>query len=264
MKEIEFYHVDTFTEDTFSGNPAGVCPLKEWLDEKTMQNIAFENNLPETAFYVKTKDSYEIRWFTPTTEVDLCGHATLASAFVELKLRNCGMKKISFGSKSGELHVSLKNDYLSLNFPSDKLTKYDIDASIIDPFKIIPVNALKGRSDILLEFESEKDIQQMDPDLELISQLDCRGVIVTAKGDECDFVSRFFGPQSGIDEDPVTGSAHTTLIPYWVKKLNRNVLKARQLSQRGGSLHCELINDRCIISGKAVLYLEGKILSNLF
>lgn len=259
MNTIDFYQIDAFADCTFKGNPAGVCPLIEWLPVEIMQSIALENNLSETAFYVKKNNTYEIRWFTPTTEVDLCGHATLASAFVELNLKNKSQNEIIFNSKSGKLKVSKNDDYLTLNFPTDSIKEIELTKQLCTPFTKKPIKAFRGASDILIQFESENDIKKMTPDLNLISKINCRGVIVTAQGRNCDFVSRFFAPKFGIDEDPVTGSAHTSLIPFWSNKLNKTTLTARQLSKRGGELKCTLNNERVTISGKACLYLEGKI-----
>lgn len=259
MKKLEFYQIDTFTDELFKGNPAGVCPLTEWLDKDVMQAIAFENNLSETAFYVKTGNTFEIRWFTTTTEVDLCGHATLASAYVEFNIKKNTNKKIIFNSKSGELSVSKKNDLLSLDFPVDKYSEINLNSEFTEPFKIKPLKAYKAGSDIMLVFESETTIKNMNPSLEKIKQINSRGITVTSKGNSSDFVSRFFGPQSGIDEDPVTGSTHTYLTPYWSKILRKKSMKALQLSKRGGMLTCKLNEERVEISGNAILYLEGKI-----
>ncbi len=259
MKTIEFYQINTFNNKLCKGNPAGVCPLDEWIDEKVMQSIAFENNLSETAFYVKYDDKFEIRWFTPTTEVDLCGHATLASAFVEFNIKGNLNDQITFNSKRGDLLVSIKNDLLTLDFPKDEYNKIDISHDLTAAFKTRPLEAYKGSSDIMLVFENETDIREMIPSLDKISQIKARGITVTAKGDSSDFVSRFFAPQSGINEDPVTGSAHTYLTPYWSKRLNKNTMIALQLSQRGGILKCKQNKKRVEISGNATLYLDGKI-----
>lgn len=259
MNIIEFYQIDAFTNRVFKGNPAGVCPLKEWIDEKTMQAIAFENNLSETAFYVKANDKFEIRWFTPTTEVDLCGHATLATAFVEFEIKKNKQTEITFYSRSGDLKVSKHNDLLTLNFPIVKFYKIDLSSDLIESFDIKPTEAYKAGNHILLVFDNEESIIEMTPSLDNISQINARGVTVTAKGNSCDFVSRFFGPQSGIDEDPVTGSTHTYLTPFWSERLKKDNLQAKQLSKRGGVLHCELNGERVKISGNATLYLKGEI-----
>lgn len=259
MNIIEFYQIDAFTNRVFKGNPAGVCLLKEWIDEKTMQAIAFENNLSETAFYVKTNDKFEIRWFTPTTEVDLCGHATLATAFVEFKIKKNRQPEITFYSHSGDLKVSKHNDLLTLDFPVVQFYKIDLSLDLIESCDIKPTEAYIAGDDILLVFDNEESIEQMIPSLDKISQINARGVTVTAKGNSCDFVSRFFGPQSGIDEDPVTGSTHTYLTPFWSERLKKDNLQAKQLSKRGGVLHCELNGERVKISGNATLYLKGEI-----
>lgn len=259
MNIIEFYQIDAFTNRVFKGNPAGVCPLKEWIDEKTMQAIAFENNLSETAFYVKTNDKFEIRWFTPTTEVDLCGHATLATAYVEFEIKKNKQPEITFHSRSGDLKVSKHNDLLTLDFPVVQFYKIDLSLDLIESCHIKPTEAYIASDDILLVFDNEESIEQMIPSLDKISQINARGVTVTAKGNSCDFVSRFFGPQSGIDEDPVTGSTHTYLTPFWSERLKKDNLQAKQLSKRGGVLHCELNGERVKISGNATLYLKGEI-----
>jgi len=260
MKKLEFYQVDTFTNELFKGNPAGVCPLDEWINEEIMQSIAFENNLSETAFYVKLANTFEIRWFTPTMEVDLCGHATLASAFVEFNIKKNINEKILFDSKSGALFVSKVNDVLSLDFPVEKYSKINLDLELTKLFEIKPLEAYKAGPDIMLVFENETIIKNITPSLEKIKRINARGVTITARGDSSDFVSRFFGPQSGVNEDPVTGSIHTYLTPYWSKQLKKDSMKAFQLSQRGGVLNCKKNDERVEISGNAVLYLEGKII----
>ena len=259
MKQ-KIYQIDAFTDTLFSGNPAAICPLNEWLPDNILQKIAMENNLAETAFYVKQDNEYEIRWLTPTVEVDLCGHATLAAAFVLFNFENYIGNEISFYSKrSGKLNVSKQGEYLTLNFPSDIFEPIDLSSALINAFDIKPIEAYKGKTDYLLVFENESQIKSVIPNFETISKLDARGIIITSKGDNVDFVSRFFAPQSGINEDPVTGSAHTTLTPYWAKKLNKNELTAMQLSDRKGNLKCKYLNDRVEISGQAVLYLKGEI-----
>ena len=259
MKQ-KIYQIDAFTDILFSGNPAAICPLNEWLPDNILQKIAMENNLAETAFYVKQDNEYEIRWLTPTVEVDLCGHATLAAAFVLFNFENHVGNEISFYSKrSGKLNVSKQGEYLTLNFPSDIFEPIDLSSALINAFDIKPIEAFKGKTDYMLLFENESQIKSVIPNFETISKLDARGIIITSKGDNVDFVSRFFAPQSGINEDPVTGSAHTTLTPYWAKKLNKNELTAMQLSDRKGNLKCKYLNDRVEISGQAVLYLKGEI-----
>lgn len=259
MKQ-KIYQVDAFTDKLFHGNPAAVCPLKSWLSDELMQKIARENNLSETAFYVSEDSHYNIRWFTPTVEVDLCGHATLASAYVLFNLENHIGEKIIFKSKkSGELEVIKKGDLLTLNFPSDTTVSVELSSDITGCFNIMPKLAYKGKTDYMLVFENELSIEKLIPDFGRISKLKCRGVIVTARGNNVDFVSRFFGPQSGVDEDPVTGSAHTTLTPYWSEQLGKKEMNAVQLSNRKGHLKCRSLNERVEISGECRLYLEGEI-----
>jgi PhzF family phenazine biosynthesis protein len=259
--KYKFYQVDTFTEKLFGGNPAGVCPLNSWLDDDLLQKIAMENNLSETAFYVKQKDYYEIRWFTPTIEVDLCGHATLATAFILFNHEGHSSDSIIFHSpRSGELKVSKKSNCLTLNFPLDEFQQIAISDELFNCFNKKPIDAYKGKSDYMLIFEKESDILDIQPEFEIISKLNARGVIVTAESENVDFVSRFFAPQSGVMEDHVTGSAYTTLTPYWAQKLDKTELSSIQLSKRRGYLKCELSGTRVEISGQAKLYLVGEIL----
>ncbi|MBK7233704.1 MAG: PhzF family phenazine biosynthesis protein [Saprospiraceae bacterium] len=259
MKQ-KIYQVDAFTDKIFGGNPAAVCPLEQWYPDELLQKIAMENNLAETAFYKKHDEQYQIRWFTPTMEVDLCGHATLAAAFVLFNHENFLENRINFFSpRSGELTVSKNGEFLTLNFPKDLVESITISEDLIKCFNLVPKFAFKGKSDYMLVFENEKQIRNIVPDLYQISQLDGRGIIVTARGEEVDFVSRFFAPQSGINEDPVTGSAHTTLTPYWAKELVKTELTALQLSDRIGYLECKDLNERIKISGKARLYLIGEL-----
>ncbi|MEN9910388.1 MAG: hypothetical protein RLZZ540_3547 [Bacteroidota bacterium] len=257
---MRIYQIDAFTKNVFSGNPAAVCPLEQWLSDEIMQKIAAENNLAETAFYVKNGDKYEIRWFTPQTEVDLCGHATLAAAYVLFHYENHNDTIVQFYSpKSGDLTVTKDGDLLSLNFPTDILEPITLTNEILDAFDSKPQLAFKGKTDYMLLFNTEEEILNLKPNFDKISKLNVRGVIITAKGNTTDFVSRFFAPQSGINEDPVTGSAHTTLIPYWAKELNKTSLTAIQLSERKGYLDCELLGSRFRISGYAKCYLIGNL-----
>lgn len=259
MKQ-KIYQIDAFTDKVFSGNPAAVCPLDKWLNYDILQNIATENNLSETAFYVKQDNRFEIRWFTPVVEVDLCGHATLAAAFVLFNLENYKKNTIHFYSpKSGALTVTKNGEYLTLNFPADVIEKITVSDEITNCFDLKPESVYKGKSDYLFVFEKEEDIINIRPAYDEIVKLDSRGVIITAKGKNADFVSRFFAPQSGVNEDPVTGSAHTTLTPYWSKQLGRSDLTAIQLSQRKGYLKCRFLNDRVEITGQGKLYLTGEI-----
>ncbi len=259
MKQ-KIYQIDAFAENVFSGNPAAVCPLEIWLNDEILQKIAMENNLAQTTFYVKQGDQYQIRWFTPTIEVDLCGHATLAAAYVLFNLENYKENIIRFHSpRSGALTVTKKGELLTLNFPTHTFEPVKISDEINNCFNIKPQFAFKGKTDYMFVFNTEDEIKKADPVYEVISKLKARGIIITSKGDKVDFVSRFFAPQSGINEDPVTGSAHTTLTPYWAKQLNKTELTAIQLSSRKGYLQCNYLNDRVEISGQAKLYLTGEI-----
>lgn len=260
MTRIKLYQIDAFTEKVFGGNPAAVCVLDDWLDEITMQNIASENNLSETAFVVKNDAMYDIRWFTPEVEVDLCGHATLASAYVLFNYYGHEADCIEFKSRSsGILPVERDGDLITLNFPADSCDKVAILQPILNAFNIEPSETFKGKTDYLFVYSTQKEIEDLMPDFHTIKSSGVRGVIVTAPGNNTDFVSRFFGPGVGVDEDPVTGSAHTTLTPYWSSKLNKTILTARQLSKRGGDLKCELDGDRVKITGKAITYMVGEI-----
>lgn len=257
--EIKIYQIDAFTEKVFSGNPAAVCPLNSWLPYEMLQNIAMENNLAETAFYVFEKEGLRIRWFTPTVEVDLCGHATLATAFVLFNYENYKGDKIVFNSRSGHLTVTKTGEVLTLNFPVDILVEVPAIPALEKALGAKPLKTFKGKTDYMLVFEKEDQINAMIPDFKTIATIQARGIIVTAKGNSVDFVSRFFGPQSGVDEDPVTGSAHTSLAPYWANALNKTELTALQLSKRQGILRCKLLGDRVEISGTAKSFLVGKI-----
>lgn len=260
VRKQKMYQVDAFSDAVFGGNPAAVCVLETPLDDDLMQNIAAENNLAETAFVVQRDSDYEIRWFTPTTEVALCGHATLASAHVLFSYFEHPTDTISFYSPhSGNLAVTKNKDLLTLDFPTDQLAKVDPVKEILEAFEKDPLEMYKGKTDYLLLYETQDDIEQSKPNLHLLKKSNARGIIITAPGTEVDFVSRFFAPGSGVDEDPVTGSAHTTLTPFWCEKLGKNKLTAQQLSQRKGSLSCELQGERVKITGKAVTYLIGHI-----
>ncbi|MBT8299048.1 MAG: PhzF family phenazine biosynthesis protein [Maribacter sp.] len=259
--KLKIFQIDAFADTVFSGNPAAVCIMDTWLDASLMQQIAAENNLAETAFVVKDNGQYHIRWFTPEIEVDLCGHATLASAFVLFKHYILDSETIEFYShRSGPLTVEKGKDgnYI-MDFPVDNLEKVEAIPAINKAIGIEPKETYKGKTDYLLIYNSQKTIEEINPNFFLLDQVDARGVIVSAKGEDVDFVSRFFAPQCGISEDPVTGSAHTTLTPYWSQVLGKKVLYAKQLSKRGGQLICEDHGERIIISGKAVAYLEGEI-----
>lgn len=256
--KLDIYQVDAFTNILFKGNPAAVCPLDNWLDDKILKNIAAENNLSETAFFVKKDNQYHIRWFTPTIEVDLCGHATLASAYVIFNFIEKDSNQIVFESLSGNLTVFRKDDFITLNFPArppKKILISDLHSKCLD---IEPREVLLSSKTLFL-LNSESEVLNATPNFDEIKKLDSDGLIITAKGENCDFVSRYFAPHAGIPEDPVTGSAHTVLTPYWSKKLNKSKLQAKQLSKRGGELFCEDLGDRINISGKAVLYSIGEI-----
>lgn len=258
--KLPLYQVDAFTDRLFSGNPAAIVPLNEWLSDEVMLNIAAENNLAETAFYVPTETGFHIRWFTPAIEVDLCGHATLAAAYVIFKMGNYENDTIRFDSRSGELTVTNDGDWLTLNFPKDHYQIAVPPPALVESLKeSTMLEVYKGKTDYLVVLESEDVVRELNFDIIILSTIPARGIIVTATGNEVDFVSRFFAPQSGIDEDPVTGSAHTTLIPFWADKLDKTELTAKQLSKRGGYLKCELDGDRVKIGGQARLYLEGQI-----
>jgi PhzF family phenazine biosynthesis protein len=257
--KINIFQVDAFTDHLFGGNPAAVCPLEEWLPDETMQNIAMENNLSETAYFVKTGDGFHIRWFTPLAEVDLCGHATLASAHVIFYHLKWEHSSISFMSRSGLLKVTRENDFITLDFPSDVIHKAELPEKLISSLHIHPLETYAGKTDFMIILGTQREIELIDPDFGLMKQSGGRGVIVTAKGDEVDFVSRFFAPQVGVDEDPVTGSAHTTLTPYWAERLGKSDLTAMQLSKRKGHLWCKYLGDRVGITGKAVTYFTGVI-----
>jgi PhzF family phenazine biosynthesis protein len=260
--EIKVYQVDAFASQVFKGNPAAVCPLTEWLPDSVMQNIAMENNLSETAFYVKEKEGLRIRWFTPAVEVDLCGHATLATAFVLFNYEGHTENKIVFNSRSGLLTVTKKADQLTLDFPVDTLTPVNSLIEFEEGLSVKSIATFKGKTDYLVVIDNEEQVRQLQPDFKKIAQVNARGVIVTARGEKVDFVSRFFGPQCGVDEDPVTGSAHTTLTPYWASVFNKNEFTASQLSARGGELTCRLNGSRVEISGEAKLFLKGTIFIN--
>jgi len=256
--KIPIFQVDAFTSKLFRGNPAAVCPLEEWLPEETMQEIGAENNLSETAFFVRKGKTFGIRWFTPTMEVDLCGHATLASAHVIFNHLKYPRRQITFQSKSGELRVQRREDILHMDFPAFDPVPVVAPAALIKGLRRKPLEVFKGR-DILSVFETEAEIVALNPNFAELNKLDCLGVIATARGKRSDFVSRFFAPRAGINEDPVTGSAHSLLIPFWSKRLNKNKLHAYQVSKRSGELFCEYLGDRVLIAGRAVTFFVGTI-----
>jgi PhzF family phenazine biosynthesis protein len=256
--KLPLYQIDAFTSHVFCGNPAAVCPLEEWLDDPVMQAIAQENNLSETAFFVKEEGDYRIRWFTPVAEVDLCGHATLASGFVIFNYLDPTIDRITFRSRSGPLNVGRKEELLSMDFPSQPPRSCSPPKALFDGLGGEPLEAFCSE-DYFVVFAGERDIRGLTPDMSTLKGLDLRGVIVTAPGDEVDFVSRFFAPKFGVDEDPVTGSSHCALTPYWSQRLGKNTLHAYQVSRRGGELFCADHGDRVSISGRAVRYMEGSI-----
>lgn len=257
--QFPYFHVDAFTRRLFHGNPAGVCLLPSWPDDLLLQRIAAENNLSETAFVVSQGDTFALRWFTPAQEIDLCGHATLAAAFVLHLTATAGKDPITFTSRSGPLSVSRSDGLLLLDFPARPAIPCPPPAQLIRGLGAEPRQTFKAR-DYLVVYDREEQISALKPDFAALAGLDdCLGVIATAPGREVDFVSRFFAPRAGIPEDPVTGSSHCTLIPYWAGRTGRRRLQARQLSRRGGELYCEERGERVIIGGHAVLYLATTV-----
>ena len=254
----KIYFVDTFTEKTFSGNAAGVVFHKGEIDGNTMQNIAFENNLSETAF-INTAKENEIKFYSPTIEVDLCGHATLASAFIFFNFIDKKATDTIFNSNRGELKVTKKEDSLVMSLPKDYPRKIDDIEKISDALNCQVIEVFRGIDDFLAIVKDESIVETIDPNIEKIAELDSRGLIVSAKGETTDFTSRVFGPNVGVDEDPVTGSAHALLATYWGDVLNLQKMKARQASKRGGELICEVLENNVEITGKAKLYLQGEI-----
>jgi PhzF family phenazine biosynthesis protein len=259
--KIPLYQIDAFTGRVFGGNPAAVCPLDAWLPDPVMQSIALENNLSETAFIVARNGQYEIRWFTPAVEIELCGHATLASAFALFTILEPSRTSVTFASKSGPLGVSKQDDTLVMDFPSLPPRPCDPPAALLSALNVKPTSVLLAdNNNYMAVYEREDDVRALAPDMTLLASIGAaHAFICTAPGKEADFVSRFFAPKQGIPEDPVTGSAHSTLTPYWTKRLDRNPLRALQISARGGELFCEDRGDRVGIAGRAALYLEGAI-----
>ena len=256
--KLSCYILDAFTDRVFGGNPAAVCPLTEWLDDTTMQRIAAENNLAETAFFVPEGEGYHIRWFTPTCEVELCGHATLASSRIIFDHIAPDKQELTFRAIAGTLRVVRDRDLLALDFPSRPPQKIEPHPEIISALGAEPSEMWKAR-DHMAVFRDADAVRQLKPDMNLLAEIDMYALIVTAPGTDCDFVSRFFAPGRGIDEDPVTGSAHCSLIPFWAERLNKSKLHARQVSARGGELFCELKGDRVSIAGNTVLYAESTL-----
>lgn len=257
--KIPFYQIDAFANEIFSGNPAGVCVLSEWLPDEILQSIAAENNLPETAFLVCENNFYDLRWFTPELEMDLCGHATLASGHVIFEFVECGLEQVDFMTKSGKLSVKRRDNLLFLDLPSRKPEKCAVPEGLNNILGATPSDVLESR-DLVVVFENEEVIRTIEPDFGAIAQLDYFAVIVTSAGETTDFVSRFFAPGAGIPEDPVTGSAHSTLVPYWSERLGKKNLHAFQLSKRGGELYCTNMGERVLVGGQAVTYLSGMIM----
>tara|TARA_R110000772_G_scaffold196899_13_gene307669 strand:+ start:550 stop:1332 length:783 start_codon:yes stop_codon:yes gene_type:complete len=257
--KLPVYQIDAFTDKIFAGNPAAVMPLQEWLDDNIMQSIAAENNLAETAFFVHEADGFHLRWFTPKVEVRLCGHATLASAFVLFNELHYEGDEIIFNTLSGKLMVTKNGELLTLNFPSQIPEPCELPPALLKAMTGKKPQACLKNVDYVLVYEDEDTVRNMSPNHELIKQTDARGVIITAPAKDYDFVARFFAAASGINEDPVTGSAYTKLTPYWAERLGKTSFRARQVSQRGGDLQLELKGDRVLISGQAVKFLEGTI-----
>jgi predicted PhzF superfamily epimerase YddE/YHI9 len=258
MSAITQYQIDAFANHVFEGNPAAVCPLSRWLDDALLQAIATENNLSETAFFVATGGRFELRWFTPVAEVDLCGHATLASAFVLFELLGHAQPAITFSTRSGDLVVARRGDALAMDFPVRRARPCSPPPALLEGLRMQPLETMAA-DDYIAVLRNEREVRELQPDLEKFMHLDLRGVAVTARGAECDFVSRFFAPRHGIAEDPVTGSLHCALAPYWGERLGKTALRARQLSKRGGTIECELAGERVILCGKAVKFMEGRI-----
>tara|TARA_B100001094_G_C18153689_1_gene785188 strand:+ start:528 stop:1310 length:783 start_codon:yes stop_codon:yes gene_type:complete len=256
--KLDVYYVDAFADNVFSGNPAAVI-FSDLDDEDIMQSIASENNLSETAFINQNNGINNIRWFSPSTEVNLCGHATLASGYVYFNFINQNDKKIIFSSASGNLAVEKKDAFLELDFPKDIFNEVDYINKVQDIIGVKPIKTYLGEINLFAELESEADVKNINPDFDKLINLDGQGLIISSKSEDFDFVSRYFCPKYGINEDPVTGSAHTTLIPYWAEKLDKTSMVAKQISNRGGVLYCTNLDNRVLIGGKAVLYMKGEI-----
>lgn len=255
--EIRLFQVDAFTDRPFRGNPAAICPLEEWLDDDLLQAMATENQLSETAFFVPVETGYHLRWFTPVAEVDLCGHATLAAAWTLFHRLGHETDSVRFETASGTLTVEREAESLVMDFPSRPARRVTAPDSLLGGLGGAPEEVLAARRDYLIVYRSEREIVELEPNFEALARLALPGVIITAPGQEVDFVSRFFAPALGVPEDPVTGSAHCTLAPYWARRLGKMSLRARQLSARGGEIHCELRDDRVRIGGRCAPYLEG-------
>jgi PhzF family phenazine biosynthesis protein len=255
---IAQYQIDAFAQKVFQGNPAAVCPLEGWLDDALLQAIAAENNLSETAFFVAAGNKFELRWFTPVAEVDLCGHATLASAFVLFELLSYAQPIITFSTRSGDLVVAKRGDQMAMDFPARLAKPCAAPQALLAGLGVRPSEVLAA-DDYIAVLEHEDQIRELRPDHGKLAELDLRGVGITARGRDFDFVSRFFAPKFGIAEDPVTGSLHCALAPYWAGQLGKQALRARQLSSRGGTLSCEVAGERVILCGHAVKFMHGQI-----
>lgn len=262
--ELSIYQVDAFASKSFDGNPAAVCPLPYWLEDNVLSNIARENNLSETAFFVKAGDHYELRWFTPGTEVDLCGHATLATAWVIFNELGDQSARLRFCTRSGDLWVSCKDDVFYMDFPVKSPEPIPLPEGLTLALGLTsPVIEVLKTDDIVIVIDDEAALAALEPDFAALNVFETRGVVVSAAGKNFDFVSRWFGPRVAVNEDPVTGSAHTTLAPYWSKRLNKTRMSAQQGGARKGELHCEITDHgRVIISGKGALYMRGTIFLN--
>ena len=255
---LPIYQVDAFSNQPFRGNPAAVCPLETWLDDTTLRQIAAENNLAETAFFIAEGDGFQLRWFTPTREVRLCGHATLATAHVLYERLGFSQARIRFTTLSGDLFVQREGHQYTLDFPAQIPVRCESPDLLAEALGAEPHEVLKT-DDYIAVFDDEAVIREMKPDLRLLSDIECRGINVTAPGNNCDYVNRFFAPRYGIDEDPVTGSAHCDLVPYWHQRTGKSRFLAHQVSARGGVVNGELRGERVLLSGQAALYLEGRI-----
>ncbi len=259
--EIDIFQIDAFTSELFKGNPACVMPLDDWLPDELLLNIAKENNVSETAFFVKKNNGFYLRWFTPEIEMDLCGHATLATAHCLKNHLDYKENQVTFDSMSGELIVKFNGDYIQMDFPHRKPINSELPRNIMDSLSIKPNKVLKSR-DYILIYDDEEQIKNIEIDKDLFDKinLDPGGVVITSEGNESDFVSRYFIPQCSFFEDPVTGSTHCSLVPYWSQILKKNKLKSIQLSERGGEMFCEDLGNRVVINGKAKTYLTGKVI----
>jgi PhzF family phenazine biosynthesis protein len=255
---IPYYQVDAFSGQIFGGNPAGVCVLERWLPDSLMQSVAAENNLAETAFFIRQDDGFDLRWFTPVQEVDLCGHATIATAFVLFSELGYQGNSVKFQSRSGPLVAAKRGATIELDFPSRPPGPSPMPKELVQALGKMPREVLRAR-DYFAVFDSQAEVAALKPDMELLSQLDCLGIIVTAQGKDADFVSRFFAPRAGIPEDPATGSSHCSLIPYWAERLKKTELFARQISPRGGEMYCRHLGERVGIGGRAVIYSRGQL-----